>query len=352
MFGHGTPPAHVVLTAVALTLLVSCKQEPKPQPAQPPPAPVSAALPEESKPQVKAAPSARAEPPPAATKPEPDPPQEPEPAAKGAPAAKAAPAAKPATATAKKSALTTRAPPAAPVKAPAEPKATPPAEPKAAPAKPKGTAAYNAILKQYCRGGRVDYAGIHGGAKQQLDDYVKYIGSRGLPGGRDAKLAFYINAYNAITIKMIVDRWPNIKSVMSVPGFFKAKRNRVAGRMLTLDQLENKVIRPTFKDARIHFALVCGARSCPPLRCAAFYGGGLQRTLEGLARRFINGRLGVRLDGDRVRVSKLFEWYGKDFVDAAGSVGKYLAKYHKTAADRLPTAKIEFQPYSWALNKK
>lgn len=334
MRSHTGLSAHVLAGAAALVLVASCKEVPREAHAPTAKPLVKAAPAEEPTPAEETTP---AETTPAETTPAPE-----QPPVEAAPTAKAAPA--PAKKKRPPARVTATARETSPAPAPAPVKAAPP--------RPTGTAAYNAILKQYCRAGRVDYAGIHGNARQQLNDYVKHVGSRGLPGSRDAKLAFYINAYNAITIKMIVDRWPAIKSVMAVPGFFKARRNKVAGRMLTLDKLENAVIRPTFKDARIHFALVCGARSCPPLRCAAFTGGGLQRTLEGLTRRFINSRLGVRLDGDRVRISKLFEWYGSDFVAAGGSVGKYLARYHKSAADRLPTAKIEFQPYSWALNKK
>ena len=149
-----------------------------------------------------------------------------------------------------------------------------------------------------------------------------------------------------------MDRWPGVGGVRKVPGFFKKLKHRVAGKSITLDDLENKVIRPTFKDPRVHFALVCGARSCPPLRCRAFYGGGLNRVLERLTRRFINSKLGVRAEGEKLSVSKLFTWYAGDFEASDGTVGKYLARYHKTQGARLATAKLEYQPYSWALNKR
>ena len=218
----------------------------------------------------------------------------------------------------------------------------------------KGVALYDDLLKRYCKAGRVDYDGIKAQASKQLDDYIKYIGGRGLPGSRAAKLAFYINAYNALVIKMVVDRSPGFKGVMTVPGFFKKQRNAVAGRKVTLDELENKLIRPTFKEPRIHFALVCGARSCPPLRCRAFSAGGLNRTLEGLTKRFINGRHGVRLNktGEH-QISKLFKWYQQDFDAASGSVGKYLARYHSSAAGALAKQQsFKYLDYSWALNKK
>ena len=212
----------------------------------------------------------------------------------------------------------------------------------------------DAILRAHVRGGRVDYAGIKARDADKLAAYVKAVGSASVSGmSKNAKLAFYLNAYNALVIKAVVDRWPGITSVMKVPGFFKSKRYKVAGRTVTLDQLENKVIRPTFKEPRIHFALVCAARSCPPLPSRAFSASGLDKTLDRLARSFINSSRGVQVSGDTIRVSRLFEWYAGDFVAAAGSVGKFLARYHKTHADKLKAAtKLDYLNYDWALNKK
>jgi len=139
--------------------------------------------------------------------------------------------------------------------------------------------------------------------------------------------------------------------VQAISGFFDKLKYRVAGRRLTLNALESKIIRPRFKDPRIHFALVCAARSCPPLHARAFKGSSLDRSLDRLARRFINSKRGVRIEGDKVRVSKLFQWYAVDFRRAAGSVGAYLARYHDGHADTLSAARqVKYLPYSWALN--
>ena len=118
---------------------------------------------------------------------------------------------------------------------------------------------FDTILRTYVKNGRVDYAGIKANAKTNLDAYVKSLASASPGSSANAKKAFYFNAYNAIVIKAVVDRWPEVKSVLKVPGFFKRLRYTVAGRKVTLDQLEKKVILGEFKDARTHFALVCAA---------------------------------------------------------------------------------------------
>jgi hypothetical protein len=213
--------------------------------------------------------------------------------------------------------------------------------------------AFDSILIAYVRNGRVDYAGIKANAKDKLDKYVAAVAKARVGGSKKAQLAFYLNAYNALVIKSVVERWPNIKSVIKVPGFFKNASHTVAGRKVSLDQLEKKLILPKFKDARVHFALVCAARSCPPLRNRAFYGRGLDKVLDRLAAAFINGPHGVRVSGDSVKVSSLFKWYEGDFAKSAGSVGKFLAKYHKSAKSKLEGASsFGYLHYNWNLNKK
>ncbi|MCA9666384.1 MAG: DUF547 domain-containing protein [Myxococcales bacterium] len=212
---------------------------------------------------------------------------------------------------------------------------------------------FDKILRKYVRGGRVDYAGIKANAQKQLDAYVASVGKSKPGGSKKAKLAFYINAYNATVIKAIVDRYP-ISSVMKVKGFFDKVKHKIAGRMMTLNQLENGVIRPTFKDARVHFALVCGARSCPPLMSRAFSAARVDKDLDRLTATFLKkNHHGVRIKGGDVHVSKLFQWYKKDFVANAGSVNKFITKYRRGVdAPKIATSTLKFLPYSWALNKK
>ena len=214
---------------------------------------------------------------------------------------------------------------------------------------------FDAILRAHVSpDGKVDYAAIAARAKPQLAAYLERVAKAeigSLP--RNEQLAFYLNAYNAHVINQVVMRWPQLSKVTAVPGFFDALRHRVAGRSLTLNALEKGVILKRFRDPRVHFALVCGARSCPPLRNRAFSGSGLGATLDGLARRFVNSPLGLRAGPKGFRLSQLFNWYRADFQGSAGGVGKFLAKYHRQHRAALEAASsFEYQPYDWSLNRR
>jgi hypothetical protein len=209
---------------------------------------------------------------------------------------------------------------------------------------------YDKLLTKYVSGSRVDYEGIKA-ERSILDDYLKKVGS----ASGDLKMAFYLNAYNALVLAAILDNNQPAK-VTDVKGFFDAKTHKVAGKTLTLNQLED-YIRSTYKDPRIHFALNCAARSCPPLYGKAFSDSNLESVLTTLTSTFLNGS-GVKLDEAKkqIKVTKLMDWYGKDFVAKEGSVEAYLKKWvtdktKKAALDAGGYA-IAFQGYDWTLNKK
>ncbi len=208
------------------------------------------------------------------------------------------------------------------------------------------------ILRAHVKGGKVAYSRIKASEGEALDAYLETVAGASLKGlSRNEKLAFYINAYNALVIRSVIRRLP-LKSVMKVKGFFDKARHKVAGRKITLNDLENKIIRPRFKEPRIHFALVCAAKSCPPLMGRAFAAKTLKRDLERLTRRFLNSRYGLVIEGGTVKASQLFNWYKQDFVDANGSVGKYLARYRKADAALLTREglKVSHLKYDWSLN--
>lgn len=222
----------------------------------------------------------------------------------------------------------------------------------AAPAAALDHTPFDRLLRAHVRAGRVDYAAIHARDRARLNAYVQALATARPGRSRAERLAFYLNAYNALVIKAVVERWPNVSDVTKIKGFFDGARYRVAGRKVTLDQLEKRIIRPQFKDPRTHFALVCAARSCPPLRSRAFTAARLERVLERLTRRFINSPRGVQIKGKTIRVSKIFKWYAGEFKQAAGSVGAYVARYHRQHADTLRKAtKLSYLPYDWSLNK-
>lgn len=215
-------------------------------------------------------------------------------------------------------------------------------------------APFDALLKKHVnKKGNVDYATLKKDkkAKAALDAYVAAIASAKPTGSKDAKLAFYVNAYNANVIKSVVDKYP-IESVMKVDGFFKKEKHTVGGKPMTLDALEHKLIRPQFKEPRIHFVLVCAARSCPRLQREAATEKNIEALLEGAAKEFIPRA--TKVEGKTVTTSKLFEWFADDFKNAEGSVQKYLAKYLPKHKDVLlaEDTKLKFAHYSWKLNKQ
>ena len=174
--------------------------------------------------------------------------------------------------------------------------------------------AYESILKQAVKKDGVDYATLVD--NKDLAHYLKWVAHADLNKmpSKDARLAFYINAYNALTLRSVLHFWPNIKSVSDVVpnfGFFKVTKHKVAGQDVTLDDIENTIIRPTFNDPRIHAALNCASRSCPPLAPFAFTEAGLDQQLDTVFRRFANDdtRNQISVKERRIQLSKLFEWY-------------------------------------------
>lgn len=211
---------------------------------------------------------------------------------------------------------------------------------------------FEKLLKKYVDSkGGVNYAGWKENAedKAALDAYVTAVGDAKVEGSDAARLAFYVNAYNALVLKAILDKYP-IESVMKVPGFFKETKHKVAGKDLTLDQLENEVIRKEFAEPRIHFVLVCGAKSCPPLQRKAATEKNLEGLLESSTKSFVPRA--TRVEEGKITTSKLFEWFKDDFVKKEGSVAKFVAKYAPKHAEALLAegAVIGFSHYSWKLN--
>ena len=211
--------------------------------------------------------------------------------------------------------------------------------------------AFDTLLSKYVDGqGRVAYAKLHASKEDRatLDQYVDQIGAASLEGASSkAAKAYYINAYNALVIDAVVDRWP-VQSVMKVDGFFKEIKHKVAGRAMTLDALENTVIRPTYKDARVHFVLVCAAKSCPRLQKKALTEKNVDKVMGAATKEFVNKATSV--EGAKVTTSQLFNWFKDDFVRDEGSVRAYLAKYSTKALPK--EGEITFSEYDWAINKR
>lgn len=216
--------------------------------------------------------------------------------------------------------------------------------------------AFTELLQTYADSrGQVDYAAWKENEEdvQRLEGYLEHVAEADPEShDRDERLAFYLNAYNATVIRSILDHWPT-DSPQSVDGFFKGEKHEIAGESMTLDALEHQLIRPRFDEPRIHFVLVCAAKSCPRLRRTALTGDDLEATLDSAAREFIP-RVTELQDGTVV-TSKLFEWFSGDFEEAAGSVREYLGTYtdgEVQDALKKKDVEIEMRGYDWTVNKQ
>lgn len=155
------------------------------------------------------------------------------------------------------------------------------------------------------------------------------------------QLAFFINLYNLHTLNLIVQNYP-VKSVKEIDNGqpWDKKRINIEGVSYSLNQLENEIIRKKFNDPRIHFALNCGALSCPPLLNQAYTGKKIEFQLNERTRSFLNNPA----FNNPNRISKIFEWYKEDFQN----LDNFFAKYVPYTLSK----KIEYQEYNWSLNGK
>lgn len=219
------------------------------------------------------------------------------------------------------------------------------------------------ILKAYVdENGLVDYNAI--AEDQRFSEYMKSLESAKLEElSRDGQLAFWINAYNAVTIDKVIRKKPK-ESVREtfVPGvwtstkFFKTREHRVAGKRMSQDDMEHEILRKEFEDPRIHFAVICASLGCPRLPRTAYTEGNVQTLLDEVTRAYLNSERGVRIDKaeNTVYLSKIFDWFGDDFVEESGSVLRFIRPYLDEEGvqflDRNPD--VAFLDYNWALNAK
>lgn len=230
-----------------------------------------------------------------------------------------------------------------------------PSPPTAAAAAPAWQKTYGELLAKYATPGGVRYAAWKADAAdvQALDAVVAGIGRDVPTDTRDERLAFYLNAYNAWVLKGVLDAYPikGIRDVAPLFGFFTRSAITVSGNRMSLNKLEKEVIIPTFREPRVHFALNCASRSCPPLRAEPFAGGRLGTQLDEQAAGYVSANpLGVKATGreDAAELSQIFEWYAKDFAPSGGAVA-FINRYRK---EKLPEGgKISFQKYDWSLNE-
>lgn len=202
------------------------------------------------------------------------------------------------------------------------------------------------LLKKRVTNGLVDYNYIKQNPKQ-LDGVLNLIATAPNYKGETEK-AFLINAYNLFVIKGIVDHYPAV-GPLAIDGFFDKQSFNMRGNKITLNDLEKGTLMKQFPDARLHFALVCAAIGCPKLAEAAYTPKGLELQLEQQTRSSINDPNFIKVKGNQVQLSQIFEWYAADFGGKEKLVS-YIQKYYLPKVKLSP--KYSFYEYNWNLNEQ
>ncbi len=230
---------------------------------------------------------------------------------------------------------------------------------------------YAAVLSQYVdASGRVDYEKLKNN-RQKLDKFNAAIGSVARNTYEswtdEEKIAFLINAYNSLTLQAIVDNYPT-ESIRDIPGVWKRKQYKVIGQEMSLDDIEHEILRKEFDEPRIHMALVCASIGCPKLRTEPYTGEKLNAQLDDQTKVFLAILDNFRIDRafNRVSVSSIFKWFGKDFQQSYGKKenfnnlnGKetaflnFISQYLSPAEGNYLTQggyKVSYLDYDWSLN--
>lgn len=238
-------------------------------------------------------------------------------------------------------------------------------------------AAWNSLLRQHVHwddegvASRVDYRAMHA-AQDRLNAYLASLSAVSLGEyqgwSKRQQLAFLINAYNAFTIKLVLSEYPQLESIKELGSLFSSPWKKrfftLLGEKRHLDELEHGLIRQpgVFDDPRIHVAVVCASIGCPALRNEAFVAEQLNQQLEDSLRRFLSDRRRNRYNAstERLEVSKIFDWYGDDFIGYRGhpSVASFLGEYAELLSDdesarrriRGGNVPLAYLDYDWRLN--
>lgn len=241
------------------------------------------------------------------------------------------------------------------------------------PLPPLDPADYNAVLERVVDDrGLVDYEALQR-EPAQLDRYLQSLAdlspARFASWSKAEQIALLINAYNAFTLRSIIDHDPIRPSIKAIPGVWKLRRHTVMGQGLTLDEIEHGILRPEYNEPRIHAALVCAAISCPPLRREAYTGASLERQLEDQTNRWLASAVGLRIDraAREVAISTIFQWFGEDWPradpDAApvpghekqSAVLRFIARHRPAAEGQLlleGNYRLSYLTYNWDLNRQ
>ena len=216
------------------------------------------------------------------------------------------------------------------------------------------TSIFNELLQKHVdEKGNVDYPSFKANT-EKFSSYISYLENTSPQKNWSAnkEKAFWINAYNAYTIKLILEYYP-VKSIMDIKKngntAWKIKFATVGGTTYTLDAIEHEILRTKFADARIHVGVNCASVSCPKLSNIAFTEGNIENQLEKLMNEFINDNSRNKITETHVQISSIFDWFKDDFTKNS-TVIEYLNKYSNVKINEK--VKIEYLKYDWRLNEK
>jgi hypothetical protein len=212
------------------------------------------------------------------------------------------------------------------------------------------TAIFNDLLQEHVTtDGFVDYTSFN---KEKLDSYLSYLErtSPEVTWSENKQKAFWINAYNAYTIKKILENDP-LMSIVDIKEnsktAWKIPFAKVGGKTYTLDYIEHEILRKNLFDPRIHVGVNCASNSCPKLGNVAFTEENIEATLENLMKAFINDETKNKITENKIQISSIFDWFEEDFIKN-GTVVEYLNTYSKTTINKKIA--INYLKYDWSLN--
>lgn len=210
---------------------------------------------------------------------------------------------------------------------------------------------------------RIAYGQVSSEERASLEEYLESLTQTRISDyRRDEQLAFWINLYNALTIKVILDHYPveSIRDITLESGFFDlftagpwgAEIIEVEGEDLSLDDIEHRILRPIWQDPRIHYAVNCASLGCPNLARKAYRGGIMEEMLDAAAREFINHPRGIAADEDGLVLSSIYDWFAEDFGEGTDGLIAHLALYAEGSTKDLLSGSpsISDYAYDWRLN--
>lgn len=212
------------------------------------------------------------------------------------------------------------------------------------------------LQKHVTEEGWVDYHGFIADSARFNDylDLLRQHHPNDKHWSRDERLAYWINAYNAFTVKLVADHYPvgSIKDIKNgipfVNTVWDIKFIEIEGQTYDLNNIEHGIIRPKFEEPRIHFAVNCAARSCPKLSNRAYTASQLDAQLTQAAEAFLADESKNRLSRDAVSLSKIFTWYGGDFKTNGSTLIGYINQY--APVEIKADAEVSYLEYDWSLN--